>query len=177
MPDAMTPGTTSTLALRLEVETFYYDEAALLDGRRFTEWLDLFTDDVHYWMPVRRTKISTQLDSEFSKIGDMAFFDDDKAMLAMRVRRLETGYAWAEEPPSRTRHLITNVRIVDVEGERITAESNFHLHRTRLNSDESNWLGLRRDVLRREAGRLRIAQRHIFLEQTVLLSANLSNFF
>jgi biphenyl 2,3-dioxygenase beta subunit len=177
MPDAMTPATASTLALRLEVETFYYDEAALLDSRRFQDWLDLFTEDTHYWMPVRRTKISAQLDSEFSKIGDMAFFDDDKAMLAMRVRRLETGYAWAEEPPSRTRHLVTNVRIVAVEGERITAESNFHLHRTRLNSDETNWLGLRRDVLRREGGTLRIAQRHIFLEQTVLLAPNLSNFF
>ncbi|MFO1158594.1 MAG: aromatic-ring-hydroxylating dioxygenase subunit beta [Reyranellaceae bacterium] len=177
MPDAATPATSSTLALRLEVETFYYDEADLLDSRRFRDWLDLFTDDIHYWMPVRRTKISAQLDSEFSKIGDMAFFDDDKAMLTMRVHRLETGYAWAEEPPSRTRHLITNVRIVDVTAERITAESNFHLHRTRLNSDESNWLGLRRDVLRRESGTLRIARRHIFLEQTVLLSANLSNFF
>lgn len=177
MPDTMTPATASTLSLRLEVETFYYDEAALLDSRRFHDWLDLFTEDTHYWMPVRRTKISAQLDSEFSKIGDMAFFDDDKAMLTMRVRRLETGYAWAEEPPSRTRHLVTNVRIVGVEGEHITAESNFHLHRTRLNSDESNWLGLRRDVLRREAGTLRIAQRHIFLEQTVLLAPNLSNFF
>lgn len=177
MPDAITSGTASKLALRLEVETFYYDEAALLDARRFRDWLDLLAEDIHYWMPVRRTKISAQLDSEFSKIGDMAFFDDDKKMLEMRVRRLETGYAWAEEPPSRTRHLVTNVRIVGVEGERITAESNFHLHRTRLNSDESNWLGLRRDELRREGGTLRIARRHIFLEQTVLLAPNLSNFF
>jgi 3-phenylpropionate/cinnamic acid dioxygenase small subunit len=72
---------------------------------------------------------------------------------------------------------VTNVRIVAAEGERITAESNFHLHRTRLASDENNWIGLRRDVLQRSDGLLRIAARHIFLEQTVLLAPNLSNFF
>jgi 3-phenylpropionate/cinnamic acid dioxygenase small subunit len=177
MPDMLAPAMAPSLALRLEVETFYYDEAALLDQRRYREWLDLFTDDTHYWMPVRRTKASNQLDGEFSRLGDMAFFDDNKAMLTMRVRRLETGYAWAEEPPSRTRHLVTNVRIVAADGERITAESNFHLHRTRLASDECNWIGLRRDVLVRSETGFRIAARHIFLEQTVLLAPNLSNFF
>src|SRR5882757_6837878 len=177
MPDMLAPAMAPSLALRLEVESFYYDEAALLDQRRYREWLDLFTDDTHYWMPVRRTKASNQLDGEFSRLGDMAFFDDNKAMLTMRVRRLETGYAWAEEPPSRTRHLVTNVRIVAADGEHITAESNFHLHRTRLASDENNWIGLRRDVLQRSDGLLRIAARHIFLEQTVLLAPNLSNFF
>jgi len=171
--EAMAP----LLALRLEVESFYYDEAALLDARRYREWLDLFTDDAHYWMPVRRTKTSADLDREFSRIGDMAFFDDSKAMLTMRVRRLETGYAWAEEPPSRTRHLVTNVRVTENDGDRISADSNFHLHRTRLNSEESNWIGLRRDQLRRTEAGLRIASRHIFLEQTVLLAPNLSNFF
>ena len=99
MPDMLAPAMAPSLALRLEVESFYYDEAALLDQRRYREWLDLFTDDTHYWMPVRRTKASNQLDGEFSRLGDMAFFDDNKAMLTMRVRRLETGYAWAEEPP------------------------------------------------------------------------------
>lgn len=164
-------------AARLEVEDFYFDEAALLDARRYRDWLALLTDDVHYWMPVRRTKTSNELEAEFTQPGDMAFFDDDKAMLAMRVRRLETGYAWAEDPPSRTRHLIANVRVLGDDGTALDVESSFHLYRTRLNSEEDSWYGLRRDRLRRVDGALRIAQRHVFLDQTLLLSRNLSNFF
>jgi biphenyl 2,3-dioxygenase beta subunit len=56
-------------------------------------------------------------------------------------------------------------------------DSNFHLYRTRLNSEEDHWIGSRKDVLRRTADGLQIVTRHIFLEQTVLLSRNLSSFF
>ena len=55
--------------------------------------------------------------------------------------------------------------------------SNFILYRTRLKSEETTWIGSRHDTLRRTVEGLRIAKRHIFLEQTVLLSQNLSNFF
>ncbi len=165
------------MARQYEVERFYADEAALLDARRYRDWLALLADDIRYWMPVRRTRTTNELDGEFTRQGDMAFFDDDRKMLEIRVKRIESGYAWAEDPPSRTRHLVTNVRIVyDVEGT-MTVESNFHLHRSRLNSEEDNWLGMRRDTLRRVEGKFLIASRHVFLEQTLLLSRNLSNFF
>ena len=98
-------------------------------------------------------------------------------MLETRVRKLETGYAWAEDPPSRTRHFVTNIRVIGEDGNDLTVESNFHLYRTRLNSEEDSWIGLRRDVLRRVDGSFRIADRKIFIEQTVILSRNLSNFF
>jgi biphenyl 2,3-dioxygenase subunit beta len=97
------------MRLQFLVEQFYYAEAAALDQRRYEDWLALFTDDVHYWMPVRRTRTSNELDQEFTAPGAVAYFDDTKAMLAGRVRKLQTGYSWAEDPPSRTRHLITNV--------------------------------------------------------------------
>ncbi|HZR83443.1 MAG TPA: aromatic-ring-hydroxylating dioxygenase subunit beta [Candidatus Binatia bacterium] len=160
-----------------EVERFYYDEAALLDAHRYDEWLALFTDDAHYFMPIRRTRMQRELDKEFTQPGEMAFFDDDKTLLAGRVAKLQTGRSWAEDPPSRTRHLITNVRIVADDGHELRVESNFHLYRTRLRSEEDSWIGSRHDVLRRIDGALRIADRKIFLEQTVLLSRNLSNFF
>src|SRR5262249_53641473 len=160
-----------------EVERFYYDEAALLDGRRYQEWLGLFTDDAHYFMPIRRTRMQRELDKEFTQPGEMAFFDDDKVLLAGRVAKLQTGRSWAEDPPSRTRHLVTNVRIVADDGSELRVESNFHLYRTRLRSEEDSWIGSRHDVLRRVDGSFRIADRKIFLEQTVLLSRNLSNFF
>ena len=167
----------AALLLQHEVEQFYFAEAALLDERRFAEWLDLLTPDVHYWMPIRRTVMNSDLDQEFTKLGAMAFFDDDKAMLEARVKKLATGYSWSEDPPSRTRHMIHNVRVLAVDGEELTVESNFHLYRTRLESDEDSWIGRRRDRLRRVDGALRIAGRHVFLDQTVILSRNLSNFF
>ena len=160
-----------------EVEQFYYAEAAMLDERRLSDWLALFTPDVHYWMPIRRTVMASDLENEFTKPGAMALFDDDRAMLELRVKKLDTGYSWSEDPPSRTRHIITNVRVLQQKGDELTVESNFHLYRTRLDSDEDSWIGRRRDVLRRADGQLRIAKRHIFLEQTLIQSRNLSNFF
>ncbi len=162
---------------QFKVEQFYYDEAAMLDSRNYANWIKLFTDDIHYWMPVRRTLTANELDKEFTQPGSIAFFDDDLPALEARVRKLDTGYSWAEDPPSRQRHIITNVRVVSEDDKELEVECNFHLYRTRLNSEEDNWLGLRRDVLRKTDGSYKIANRKIFLDQTVLLSRNLSNFF
>ena len=160
-----------------EVEQFYYAEAALLDERRFVEWLDLLTADIHYWMPIRRTVMANDLENEFTKPGSMALFDEDKASLEARVKKLGTGYSWSEDPPSRTRHNVFNVRLIEHRGDEMTVEANFHLYRSRLEEDVDEWIGRRRDVLRRVDGALRIAQRHIFLDHTLLQSRNLSNFF
>ena len=162
---------------QFEVEKFYYDEAALLDAHRYHEWLDLFAEDAFYFMPLRRTRMQRELDKEFTRPGEMAFFDDSKAQLASRVNKLATGKSWSEDPPSRTRHMIMNVRVVDDTGDELTVESNFHLYRTRLKSEEDSWIGSRHDVLRRAGESFLIAKRTIMLEQTVLLSRNLSNFF
>ena len=167
----------AAMVRQYEVERFYYDEAALLDTHRYDEWLALFSDDARYFMPIRRTRMQRELDKEFTQPGEMAFFDDNKMLLASRVAKLKTGRSWAEDPPSRTRHLITNIRVVRDDGQQLEVESNFHVYRTRLNSEESSWIGSRRDILRRVAGSFQIAGRKIFLEQTVLLSRNLSNFF
>jgi len=160
-----------------EVERFYYDEAALLDAHRYDEWLALFSDDTRYFMPIRRTRTQREMDKEFTKPGEMAFFDETKMLLAGRIAKLKTGRSWAEDPPSRTRHLITNVRIVKDDGHALEVQSNFHVYRTRLNSEETSWIGSRHDVLRRVGESFQIADRKIFLEQTVILSRNLSNFF
>ena len=160
-----------------EVEQFLYEEAALLDGHRYRDWLDLFAEDATYFMPIRRTRMARELDREFTRPGEMAFFNDTKALLAGRVTKLKTGRSWAEDPPSRTRRLITNVRVLDDDGTELTVASNFMIYRTRLNSMEDSWIGSRRDVLRRADDSFRIAARTIYLEQTVLLSRNLSNFF
>jgi 3-phenylpropionate/cinnamic acid dioxygenase small subunit len=163
--------------LQHEVEQFLYCEAALLDDRRFEDWLDLIADDMHYWMPIRRTVMLADLDREFTKIGEMSYFDDDRNDLRMRVEKLRTGDSWSEDPPSRTRHLVSNIRITDVTGDDVTVELGFHLHRSRLNGKIDDWTGKRVDRLRRVGDGFKIFQRHIYLDQTVIRSTNLSNLF
>lgn len=165
------------MQLKFEVEEFLFEEASLLDERRYEEWLHLLTEDIHYWMPIRRTTTAREVANEFTRPGGMAYFDDDKQTLTVRVQRMAVGRAWAEDPPSRTRHLLTNLRIIGLHGDEITTTVNFQLYRTRLNSEEDSWIGRREDTLRRVDGRLMLARRHIFLEQTVILSQNLSSFF
>lgn len=163
--------------LQYEVEQFLYAEAALLDARRYRDWLALVTDDIHYWMPIRRTVTNSDLELEFTKPGAMAYFDDDRTLLEMRVKKLESSSAWSENPPSRSRHMVSNVRIIEVAGDDITVEASFHLYRTRLNSEVDSWIGRRVDVLRRHDGSFRLAKRHLFLDQTVILSTNMSTIF
>ena len=165
------------MELQFEIEQFYYEEAATLDERRYSEWLELLTDDIHYWMPIRRTRLMEETDQEFTKPGSMALFDDNKDLLEKRVMKFGVEVSWAENPPSRTRHIVTNVRVLEISGDEMSIEANIHLYRTRLDSEETSWIGRRLDVLRRVDGSLRIAKRHIFLEQTVLLSTNLSSLF
>ena len=163
--------------LQYEVEQFLYEEAALLDARRYRDWLALVTDDVHYWMPIRRTVTLSNIDLEFTKPGGMAYFDDDRELLEMRVKKLEAGSAWSEDPPSRSRHFVSNVRVLQIEREEITLDVCFRLVRTRLNSELTEWFGRREDVLRRVEGGFRLARRHIFLDQTVIPSTNMSTLF
>jgi biphenyl 2,3-dioxygenase beta subunit len=160
-----------------QVEKFLNDEAALLDAHDYEHWVELFSDDTHYFMPIRRTRLRRELAKEFTQPGEMAYFDDDKATLEFRWKKFASGSAWAEDPPSRTRHLITNVRIVEDRGGELTVESYFHVYRTRLKSEVDSWVGMRRDVLRRHEGSFLIANRLILIDQTVLLSRNLSTMF
>ena len=73
------------MLLTFEVQEFSYREASLLDERRLDEWLALCTDDIRYWMPIRRTTTAKEIDNEFTKPGGMAFFDDDKMTLGLRI--------------------------------------------------------------------------------------------
>lgn len=168
---------TERALLQYEVEQFLYAEAAMLDARRYRDWLDLLADDVEYWMPLRRTVTSANIDREFTKPGEVAYFDDDRAYLEMRVKKLEAGSAWSEDPPSRSRHFVSNVRILDVVGDEITLEACFHVYRSRLERDMDSWIGRRIDILRRSQGSFRLVKRHLFLDQTVIQSTNMSTIF
>jgi biphenyl 2,3-dioxygenase beta subunit len=165
------------MVLHHQVEQFLYTEAAYLDAHDYESWVNLFSDDTHYFMPIRRTRLRRELSKEFTEPGEMAYFDDDKMLLTARWKKFASNSAWAEDPPSRTRHMITNVRVVEDRGDELDVHSNFHVYRTRLKSEIDSWVGCRHDLLRRHGGSFLIAKRVILLDQTVLLSGNLSTLF
>lgn len=164
--------------LRCRIEDFLYLEAELLDDRKLREWLDLLTDDIRYWMPIRHNTLERpdDLTEELSKPGEGYYFDDDKKSLTIRVERVYARNAWAEMPPSRTRHLISNIRIKNDDGAEIGVHSNFIVYRTRMETDQDMFVGTRQDVVRRVEGGFKIAKRTIILDQAVLAAKNISVF-
>jgi 3-phenylpropionate/cinnamic acid dioxygenase small subunit len=163
---------------RREAEDFFYHEAELLDERRLREWLDLFTDDVRYFMPIRYNPLERPacLAEELSDPNEAWYFNDTKESLRIRVERLYSKQAWAEMPPSRTRRLIANVRLKRNEGFELETRCNFLVYRTRMEKDEDLFVGSREDVLRRIEGGFKIARRTIVLDQAVLAAKNISIF-
>jgi len=169
----------TTQELWHDVQQFLFREARLLDERRFKDWIDLFTDDLLYWAPLLTNRTGRNAKLEVEKFGESAHFEDGKVSLSNRVKRLDTGMAWAEIPPSRTRHLVSNVEVELVEGREneIRARSAFLVYRSHLESDEEIYAGARIDLLRRENGGLKIARREIHLDQATILGKNLAIFF
>jgi 3-phenylpropionate/cinnamic acid dioxygenase small subunit len=171
------------LLLHRAVEDFLYREAELLDERRFEDWLELFTDDARYWMPMRRNVPRDEPEREFTRAGlDVNWFDEGKETLTRRVQQILTGVHWAEEPPSRTCHMVSNVQVVGRHPEtgapsEVTVRSRFLLYRNRVETETDMLVGKREDVLRTVDGAWRIARRMIVLDQNVLLSKNLTVFF
>lgn len=171
-------------ATHFEVEQFYYEEAELLDDGRFTDWLDLLAEDLHYWMPTRTNRLRRQQAFATAAPGEAAFYDETKESLAWRIRRFDSGMAWAEDPPSRTRHLVSNVVVRHAELDagtdvgNLLVRSAFLVWRNRLERETNIYAGARTDLLRREpADGLLVARRTILLDQNVLLAKNISTFF
>jgi 3-phenylpropionate/cinnamic acid dioxygenase small subunit len=157
-----------------KVVDFLYYEAALLDERRHREWLALLTKDVVYCAPVRVTKAHTLADSYLT---DMAHFDEDYFSLSKRVERFETDHAWAEDPPSRTRRHLTNIRCWQRTGSEIVARCNLLLFRSRGDVQAPELVSAQRtDLLRLQEGELRIARREILFDESVLRTHNLAVF-
>ena len=164
--------------LRHAIEDFFYVEADLLDDRRLREWLNLLADDIHYWMPVRHNPLerSPDLNDELSQPGEVYYFNDTKDTLKVRVERIYAKNAWAEMPPSRTRHLVSNIRVKNESGSEIEVQSNFLCYRTRMEKDQDLFVGTRHDTLRRADNNFKIARRKIILDQANLAAKNISIF-
>jgi 3-phenylpropionate/cinnamic acid dioxygenase small subunit len=171
------------LVVKAEVEEFLYHEAELLDERRYEDWLALFTDDCHYFMPMRRNVPRDEPEREFTREGaDVNWFDEGKDTLTRRVKQILTGVHWAEEPPSRICHIVSNVQVLRATPPGPTpaeaaVKSRFLVYRNRVETETDFLVGKREDLLRRVDGGWRIARRKIVLDQSVLLAKNLTMFF
>jgi len=171
------------LLLTHEIAEFLYREAELLDERRYDEWLALLADDIRYWMPMRRNVKYGEEQREFTREGqDIAWFDEGKDTLTRRVKQIQTGIHWAEEPVSRISHLVSNVQLVEAmpsaaEPQEVTMRCRFLIYRNRVETETDILVGKRKDTLRREGDDWHIARRKIVLDQNVLLSKNLTFFF
>ena len=167
------------LLLQREVEEFLSMEAELLDERRYNEWIELIAEDIHYHMPQRRNvKFGEQHRENTSADDEISWFDEGKRILAGRVRQINTGIHWAEEPLSRLRHIIANVQVLDVDGDEVKVRSRFIVYRNRVQDEVDLFAGKREDTLRRDSETgWKIAKRLIILDQNVLLAKNITFFF
>jgi p-cumate 2,3-dioxygenase beta subunit len=150
------PSNQANQITRSEVEEFLYDEAALLDEWRLNEWVDLFTEDGYYYVPSPDDPTGDPNNSVF-------LIADDIRQIRSRARQLLGRFAWAENPHSRTRHLITNVRILDGGSSAARITANFIVHRTRLERVDT-YVGRYEYKLVRSGETFKIAERWVFLD-------------
>lgn len=159
----------------LQAHQWLVDEAYLLDAQSYEDWLELLTDDIHYVMPVR---VTTALGAGFDTSPGMAHFDEDKYSLSRRVARFLTEHAWTEDPPSRLRHYVTNVRtFASDDDDHLIVDSAVLLFRNRGDVRESSLISAgREDLLRRGGDGWKLARRTILVDESVMRMQNLAIF-
>lgn len=149
--------------LKRELEDFLSREAHILDEHRLEDWLDLFTEDAEYLVPLRE-----YLQGDVAPAGHPTI-KDDKQMLTVRVRKDATGFSHVETPVSMTCHLISNVVVEEgPDPDEVEVLSAFTVRQARKLRDEAWWAGRRRDRMRRVDGGWKIARREVHLDATVL---------
>lgn len=165
-----------TPELQLSVEQFYFQEARLLDGRQYQSWLALIDPEISYSMPGRgnpmvnnrehgnESMISVERELEDIDSDGLPIRDETYPILFLRVERSFKMNAWAENPAARTRRIVGNVEITDVEGDKISVLSNFHLFYARPGVPDSFYAGQRRDKLIKDGDNYRILKREIVMD-------------
>jgi len=146
--------------IRQEIEDFLYAEATLLDEWRLEEWLGLLTEDATYQVP------PTELPESDPK-STLYLIADDIARIRSRVKQLLGKSAWAENPLSRTRRMISNVRVLGIERDQIRVTANFVVYRMRLELVDT-YIGHYEYTLIRHHDGFRIRDRKAVLDLEVL---------
>ena len=170
--------TLSEMEVWFSISQFYSREARFLDELEFTQWIGCLAEDIRYWMPIVSNRIGRGIGSELTHRGELAHFEDDFESLTNRVKRLATGRAWAETPPGRTNHLVSNIEIMGQEEGLTKVRSQFLIYRSHLEVDQEIFSGTRHDKLRADAEtEWKIVDRAIILDHAVLTQKSLGIFF
>ncbi|WP_437882331.1 aromatic-ring-hydroxylating dioxygenase subunit beta [Pseudomonas sp. LRF_L74] len=148
--------------LHARVSDFIVNEAELLDERQLDHWFALFEPEARY----RVLPLQAELDGQPPE-ASLYIIADDYIRLRERVESLLGGHSWMEQPRSRTRRLVSNVRIKARDGERITVRSNFVVHQFR-NQESWSFVGQATHLLRDGPERLSILARDIRLDHETI---------
>jgi 3-phenylpropionate/cinnamic acid dioxygenase small subunit len=155
-------------------ERFLYAEAALLDHRKLRDWLALMSAELRYEMPLRVVRIGG-LDEH---TGTGFYFNETYDTLATRIKRFESEFAWAEDPPSRTRRCISNVFVEDTTAHEVRVRSNIVLFRYRVHKSEPDIISAERvDRLQRDGATFKLLHRTIYIDSAVPATHNFALFF
>ena len=146
--------------LREQVEDFLYEEASILDDWRLDDWVSLFTEDARYVVP------TTDL-PDGDPTRDLVFIDDDISRLRARITRLKSRHAHREYPWSRTRRLVSNVRVEETGDGEVSVACNVVVYRFR-SGEGAPYVGSISYVLRRDSGSFKIAHRRAVLDLEAL---------
>jgi len=173
----------SSLEYLTEVEQLLFREARLLDQRDYQQWLDLWTEDCRYFVPVRNVIASKPgkpvrpIQDELEDDMGAAWVDDRKQLMEARVARLNTGKAWSENPPARTRRFISNVEVQDsADSNSVDVYSNLLLYRNRRDRETTLLSCQRRDSLVRHGDTWLFNARTVILDSDVLDSSYVTFF-
>lgn len=158
---ATSGSSTAPFVTRAEVEDLLFHEAELLDTWQLNEWLALFTEDGCYYVP------STDLPRDASSDKSLFYIADDPVRLRERIVRLMKKTAHSEYPRSRTRHLVSNVRVLSADGEEIKVACAFVTYRIKFGNTDA-YIGSHHYRLRRVDGQLRIVEKRCFLDLEAL---------
>jgi ethylbenzene dioxygenase subunit beta len=161
----------------LTFQGLLYAEARLLDSEQYEDWLDMLTEDIHYYMPMP-VRYAREEKKTGSRAMEANIFNDRKQHLKLRIARFGTGFVWAENPQNHLRHVISNIEVfpTDTEGE-WQVLSVVTVHRNRLDNEEHRMVVTRNDVWRVEDDQVKLAKRNMVFNHAVVPDSNLNIFF
>jgi 3-phenylpropionate/cinnamic acid dioxygenase small subunit len=151
------------------VVAFLYEEARLADEARYAEWLALWTDDAVYWVPAT-TDPAADPEQHLSHVYD------NRGRLETRIRMLQSGYRFSQEPASLMRRLLSNIEVREADGGELIVESNFILGELAVQAKREVhwWVGRTTHRLRRVDGELRMCRKKVVLVNAAEPMPNLS---
>ena len=180
LEDISVVGSSTSSEVHWKITRFLNSEAEMLDNRHFEEWYSLLADDVRYYLPIRAWAYENLKRNGNNAGYAGAHFDDDKARMGFRVRKITSGKDHIERPHSLMHHLITNVRVFDTDDpNEYLVKSLFLISRLRHNTQKDIYTGERQDLLRAtdtDHG-FEIARRTVLLDETVILGGGIGFFF